>query len=132
MKKPCQRLICLADLEPRQRRLVPLTTKIVRPAFCAQPTNVDVLVGDVAFQLQRILDKTCISEYWMMRCGSEKRAAQWERRVYDSASEWLAKPWFTVADDPFAFSVCMQNKTCAAAWHRIAELVAKYNLFIEE
>ena len=75
MKKPNQRLICLADLEPRQMRLVPLTTKIVRPAFCAQPTNVDVLVGDVAFQLQRILDKTCISEYWMMRSTPDKEKA---------------------------------------------------------
>ena len=56
-------------------RLVPLTTKIVRPTSCAQPSNVDVLVGDVAFQLQRILDKTCISEYWMMRSTPDREKA---------------------------------------------------------
>ena len=77
MKKPNQRLICLADLEPRQMRLVPLTTKIVRPTSCAQPSNVDVLVGDVAFQLQRILDKTCISEYWMMRSTPDREKGEY-------------------------------------------------------
>ncbi len=66
-EKPWQRLVCLADLEPNQLRLVPLTTKIARPTFCAQPTNVDVRVDDDAFQLQRCIDSTCMSEYRMMR-----------------------------------------------------------------
>ena len=90
-------------------------------------------VQSVLNQMKRASgDRVFNAQFFPLSSGSEKRAAQWERQVYDSASEWLAKPWFTVADDPFAFSVCMQNKTCAAAWHRIALLVAKYTLFLEE
>ena len=44
-----------------------MTTKIARPTFCAQPTDVGVRVDDDAFQLQRCIDSKCISEYWVMR-----------------------------------------------------------------
>jgi len=78
------KLFITVDVERGALRMVPITTKIVKPSTGAH-ANIDILVGDRRAQLARCVDKTCVAEFWVMRHSSDKKICNMKMETYTVA-----------------------------------------------
>ena len=77
-RKPIQRVFVM-ECQPvscvpvSHLRVIPLTPKILKPtkAPSASSPNLEVRVGTTVLHLGRCVDKTCVSEFWLMRTVSD-------------------------------------------------------------